>query len=183
LMPAKLRPILVSRSSVQVVLRESKSTSPDCKAVKRSLVESGVNFTFCGSPKIAAASARQKSTSRPVQLPLSSGLEKPVMPWLTPHWMKPFCLTWSRVAADAGETSTLRPATRTSVETKRMEQPFLFRLSQGFSAVSGIELFANSTPLLRTAHHRSRTKAGQVFTAARLDGAAAGGGYQTCEGW
>src|SRR5216684_3180116 len=157
--PAKLRPILVSRSSVQVVFRDNRSTSPDCKAVKRSLVESGVNFTFCGSLKIAAASARQKSTSRPVQLPLS------------------------RVAADAGETSTLRPATRTSVETKRMEQPFLFRLSQGFSAVSGIELFANSTPLLRTAHHRSRTKAGQVFTAARLDGAAAGGGYQTCEGW
>jgi hypothetical protein len=37
----KIRPSAVSRDSVQVVLRTSTSTSPDCSAVKRSLAESG----------------------------------------------------------------------------------------------------------------------------------------------
>ena len=49
----------MSRDIVQVVLRESTSTSPDCSAVKRSVAESGVNFTAFGSLKIAAAMARQ----------------------------------------------------------------------------------------------------------------------------
>jgi hypothetical protein len=44
------------------------------------LAESGVNLTLLGSLKIAAAIARQKSTSKPVQLPLSSGLENPGNP-------------------------------------------------------------------------------------------------------
>ena len=84
-MPAKFRPSDVSRDSVQVVLRDSTSISPDCRAVKRSFADSGTNFTLVGSLKIAAAMARQKSTSSPVQLPLSSGAENPGRPWLTPQ--------------------------------------------------------------------------------------------------
>ena len=59
------------------MLRASTSTSPDCSAVKRSFAVSATNFTLVGSLKIAAASARQKSTSRPVQLPCASGRPKP----------------------------------------------------------------------------------------------------------
>src|SRR5262245_24289084 len=70
---------------VQVVLRDSTSISPDCSAVKRSLADNGTNLILLGSLKIAAAIARQMSTSRPVQLPLSSGEEKPGRPWLTPQ--------------------------------------------------------------------------------------------------
>ena len=49
----------MSRDIVQVVLRDSTSTSPDCSAVKRSLAVSGMNLTLVGSLKIAAAIARQ----------------------------------------------------------------------------------------------------------------------------
>ena len=45
----------MSRDEVQVVLRASTSTSPDCSAVKRSLADSGTNLTLFGSLKIAAA--------------------------------------------------------------------------------------------------------------------------------
>ena len=38
----------MSRDIVQVVLRTSTSTSPDCSAVKRSLAESGMNCTLVG---------------------------------------------------------------------------------------------------------------------------------------
>ena len=96
----------MSRLIVQVVLRDRMSTSPDCRAVKRSLALSGVNFTFVPSPKMAAATARQKSTSRPVHSPLSSGAEKPARAVLTPHWTKPFAFTSSRVAAEAAEAIT-----------------------------------------------------------------------------
>ena len=41
--------------------------------MKRSLAVSGVNLTLFGSLKIAAATARQKSTSKPVQLPCVVG--------------------------------------------------------------------------------------------------------------
>ena len=44
----KLRPSEVSRDEVQVVLRASTSTSPDCSAVKRSLADSGTNLTLFG---------------------------------------------------------------------------------------------------------------------------------------
>ena len=73
----KFAPREVSRERVQVVLRESTSISPDCNAVKRSLADSGTNLILLGSSKIAAASARQISTSSPVQLPLSSGVREP----------------------------------------------------------------------------------------------------------
>ena len=44
-----------------------------------------MNLTFFGSSKIAAAMARQKSTSKPDQLPLPSLAEKPGSPVLTPQ--------------------------------------------------------------------------------------------------
>jgi len=48
-----------------------------------------MNFARFGSSKMAAATARQKSTSKPVQLPLSSGIEKPGRPVLTPQKTSP----------------------------------------------------------------------------------------------
>ena len=74
---------------LQVVLRERMSTLRLCSSLKRSLASSGTNLIFFGSLKIAAATARQKSTSNPVQLPLSSGIEKPGRPALTPHSTSP----------------------------------------------------------------------------------------------
>jgi hypothetical protein len=68
-----------------VVLRESTSTLRFCSSLKRSLASSGTNLTLVGSSKIAAAMARQKSTSKPDQLPFSSAAEKPGRPVLTPH--------------------------------------------------------------------------------------------------
>ncbi len=83
---------------VQVVVRERMSTSPDCSAVKRSLAVSGLKDTFEASPNTAAATARQKSTSRPVQLPLSSGVEKPGVPVPTPQLIVPRLLMVVSVA-------------------------------------------------------------------------------------
>src|SRR4249919_272562 len=97
---------------VQVVLRESTSISPDCSAVKRSLADSGTNLTLVGSLKMAAAIPRQTSTSRPVQLPLSSGDEKPGKPGPTPQDSIPRSLTVLRVCAEAAWTE--RPATATA---------------------------------------------------------------------
>ncbi len=98
----------MSRDIVQVVLRTSTSTSPDCSAVKRSFAESGMNGPWSASLKIAAAMARQRSTSRPVQLPCASGTPKPASPVFEPQVRKPFCLTLLRVAwADAAEAMRL----------------------------------------------------------------------------
>jgi hypothetical protein len=46
---------------------------------------SGTNVTRSGSPRAAAATARQMSTSSPDQRPVASCVENPVMPSLTPH--------------------------------------------------------------------------------------------------
>jgi hypothetical protein len=83
---------------VAVELRDSTSTSPDWSAVKRSLAASGMKRTLFGSSKMAAAMARQNSTSRPVQLPWASGTPKPARPVLEPQVRKPFCLTLVSVA-------------------------------------------------------------------------------------
>src|SRR5207302_4205845 len=115
----------VSRESVQVVLRESTSISPDCSAVKRSLADNGTNLTLVGSLKIAAATARQTSTSSPVQLPLSSGDEKPGKPWLTPQDSMPRSLTVLSVCAVAAWVE--KPAARARVKTRDtrfMAKPF-----------------------------------------------------------
>src|SRR5262252_2842727 len=101
--------------------------SPVLSGSKRSLAESGVNFTLAESFKIAAASARQKSTSKPVQLPLSSGLENPGSPWLTPQSSEPRSFTALSVCADA---AAAQKPSATAAPTKRkiarfMKQPFL----------------------------------------------------------
>src|SRR5215467_3760196 len=93
MMPTNDNPMALSRLIVQVVVRESTSTSPDCNAVKRSLAVSGLNETFFGSLNTTAATARQKSTSRPVQLPLSSVKAKPGVPVPTPQLSMPRFLT------------------------------------------------------------------------------------------
>src|SRR4051812_6596686 len=86
------------------------STSPDCSAVKRCCAVSGTYLTFSGSPKIAAAIARQMSMLNPVYLPWLSGCPKPGVPCCTPQLNEPACLTLSRVgpacAAPATPTAT-----------------------------------------------------------------------------
>src|SRR4051812_38329274 len=72
------------------------STSPDCSAVKRCCEESGTNLTLSASPKIAAATARQTSTSRPTHLPWLSAIMKPAVPWPTPQTRLPRALIASR---------------------------------------------------------------------------------------
>src|ERR1700761_188315 len=99
--------------------------SPDCSAVKRSLADSGTNLTLLGSLKMAAAMARQTSTSIPVQLPLSSGAENPGRPWLTPQDNMPRSVTALRVWALAACIE--RPAARTRAKTRDthfMAKPF-----------------------------------------------------------
>src|ERR1700730_16397019 len=103
-------PCALSRDNDQVELRTSTSISPDCNAIKRSLADSGENLTLAGSLKIAEAIARQKSTSKPVQFPLSSGLENPGRPWLTPHISAPRSCTFLRVWAELAATD--RPSAK-----------------------------------------------------------------------
>src|SRR3954465_11841149 len=112
---------------VQVVLRDSTSTSPDCSAVKRSLAESGTYLTLVGSLKIAAAIARQTSTSSPVQLPLSSGVEKPGRPPLTPQDRMPRAVTVLSGCAVAAAVE--RPAARATVNTR--DTRFMGKAFQG----------------------------------------------------
>src|SRR3990167_11450359 len=90
-------PSEASRVSVQVVLRDRMSTSPDCRAVKRCCAFSGTHLTLLASPSIAAAMALQASTSRPDHLPWLSAAEKPARPSLTPHTSWPRALIASTV--------------------------------------------------------------------------------------
>ena len=126
-MPAKL-PKATSRDSVQVVLRDSTSMPPVLSGSKRSLAESGVNLTLVASLKTAAAIARQKSTSKPVQLPLSSGRENPGTPWLTPQMSEPRSFTalrvWARRRGDGKAEHEVAPKRTIS---RFMEQPFMGR--------------------------------------------------------
>src|SRR3954454_15503249 len=109
-MLVKFKPSDVSRDEVQVVLRASTSTSPDCSAVKRSFAVSGTNFTLVASLKIAAASALQKSTSRPAQRPCESGRPKPASVPLDPQLSTPRCLTVLSVWAEAADAAIPRTA-------------------------------------------------------------------------
>src|ERR1043165_4170124 len=86
-----------SRVSVQVLLRERTSTSPACSEVKRCCELSGTYLTLSASFSTAAATARQKSTSRPVHLPWLSAFEKPGPDVLTPQTSWPRALTASSV--------------------------------------------------------------------------------------
>ncbi|CAC5344308.1 hypothetical protein PLAN_40723 [Planktothrix rubescens CCAP 1459/22] len=79
-----------------MVFRESISTSPDFKASNRS-VESKFRYsTAFGSPKTAAATALQISTSRPEYWPLSFTKLNPGILPSTPQMSFPLCLTISR---------------------------------------------------------------------------------------
>jgi hypothetical protein len=101
--------------------------SPVLSGSKRSLAESGVNLTLVESFKTAAAIARQKSTSNPVQLPLSSGSENPATPWPTPQMSEPRSFTALSVCAEA---ATEPPSAKTAPKRKIarcMEQPFMER--------------------------------------------------------
>src|SRR5262245_34754608 len=91
------------------------SIAPDLSASKRSLADNGVNLTLLASLKIAAATARQKSTSNPDQAPFSSAAENPKIPWLTPQLSAPRSFTAASVCAEAvptARTSATAGATR-----------------------------------------------------------------------
>ena len=109
-MPVKFRPSEVSRDEVQVVLRTSRSASPDCSEVKRCCAVSATNLTLVGSLKIAAATARQKSTSRPVQLPCASGKPKPPSVPFAPQFRMPRVLIVLSVWAEAAVTASVAAA-------------------------------------------------------------------------
>ena len=79
-----------SLERVHVVFLDKISISPEVKAVNLSLALNGVYLTLLASPKTAAATALQTSTSTPVQFPDASALEKPGRPCDTPHLTKPF---------------------------------------------------------------------------------------------
>src|SRR5262249_35155154 len=113
----------VSRDNVQVVLRARRSTSPDCNPVKRSLAVKATNFTLVGSSKSAAATARQKSTSKPVQLPCASGWPNPANPGFEPQLSTPLLFTVVRVWAPAAPAAMQNAAAQTTaVRTRFMIQ-------------------------------------------------------------
>src|ERR1700730_3693088 len=134
-----MTPSEVSRELVQLVLRTSTSTSPDCSAVKRSFAVSGTNFTLVGSSKIAAAIARQTSTSRPVQLPWASGRPNPARPGLEPQLSAPRVLTVVRVWASAEEAAKPSAAAQMiDVRTRFMTQTApIFCCSKGCCSFAG----------------------------------------------
>src|SRR3984957_8474918 len=86
-----------SRPIVQLELRDNTSICLFFKASKRSEADSGTYCTFDGSSKIAAATARQKSTSNPTHWPLASLLAKPSRPGFTPQISEPRSWTVLRV--------------------------------------------------------------------------------------
>ena len=68
------------RNEVTDRLRRVGAVDFDWSAPNRAGASSGTKATFEGSSKMAAATARQKSTSKPDQLFLSSASEKPSKP-------------------------------------------------------------------------------------------------------
>src|SRR5450432_1237865 len=91
-MPVKTTPRDASRVSVHVLLRDSTSISPAWSEAKRCCELSGTYLTLSASLSTAAATARQKSTSRPDHLPWLSAAEKPGPDVLTPQtsWLRAF---------------------------------------------------------------------------------------------
>src|SRR4030081_1550112 len=73
--------------------------SPLLSGSNRSLAESGVNLTLVASLRTAAATAQQKSTSKPVQFPLSSGFESHCRLCFTPQMRELRSFTALRVCA------------------------------------------------------------------------------------
>ena len=93
----------MSRVDVQVVLRMSTSISPVWSAGARCGAFSGRNSTSVGSPRTAAATARQKSASKPLLSPVpSSRTLKPGRSPLTPQMSCPRSMTRARMPVGSG---------------------------------------------------------------------------------
>src|SRR6187397_3521020 len=110
-MPVKTTPSDASRDSVQVLLRDSTSISPACSEEKRCCELSGTYLTFSASLSTAAATARQKSTSRPDHFPWLSAEEKPGPEVLTPQTTWPRAFTASSVLPAWAGRATAAAAT------------------------------------------------------------------------
>ena len=124
--PGELEPKLCSRDvAAQVLLRDSRSIRRAVNASKRASAEAGTVSTFATSPSTAAATALQKSTSKPRQAPDPSFSEKPGRPPLTPQIGFPRARTSSSVPADtlcsSGECAApeARPQLRRATSTWR----------------------------------------------------------------
>src|SRR5262249_56157207 len=96
-----------SRDIVQVLLRDKRSMRRSVSPLKRPSAVSGTYSTFAVSPSTAAATALQKSTSKPRQTPDPSFSEKPGSPSLTPQ-----------INLSLDRTSSSVPAAALSVTTK-----------------------------------------------------------------
>src|SRR5664279_2792310 len=117
-MPVKTTPSEASRVRVQVLLRDNTSISPACSEAKRCCELSGTYLTLLASLSTAAATERQKSTSRPVHLPWLSAFEKPGPEVLTPQISWPRAFTASRVLPACAVVASPTLAMATAVMTK-----------------------------------------------------------------
>ena len=107
---------------VQVELRDRTSILPSLSAWKRASAESGTSRTRLGSSNTAAATAWQKSTSKPDHLPRSSTSEKPGRPSLTPQRSAPRARTAASVCPAAPSAASAE-ATATAAATKDRSRP------------------------------------------------------------
>src|SRR5271165_3543720 len=109
---------------VQVELRDRTSILPSFNAWNRASAESGTGLTRFGSPKIAAATARQKSTSKPDHWPRSLTYENPGRPSLTPHMSAPRALTAASVCGEAPDAASAKTAAATiAMKDRRRPRP------------------------------------------------------------
>src|SRR5690606_32079203 len=92
----KVAPSPPSRLEVQVVLRISTSISPEARAVNRCWAVRSTYSTLVGSSKIAAASALQKSMSKPEWLPSASTNPNPGTTLFPPQQTRPRPCTAAR---------------------------------------------------------------------------------------
>ena len=93
----KSLPRSLSRLAVQVVFRINKSISFAAKASNLADAVKGTYSTLDASPKIAAATALQKSISNPSNCPAELTTPNPVRLSLTPHFNTPRSMTVWRV--------------------------------------------------------------------------------------
>ena len=108
-MPANSRPSYKSRDIVQVVFRDRRSMRRSFSASKRASADNGRYSTLVISPNTTAATALQKSTSKPRQTPELSFSENPGRPSLTPQISAPLARTSSKVPAIALEGAMIPP--------------------------------------------------------------------------
>src|SRR5262249_4635167 len=114
------RPSSSSRDIVQVLLRDKRSMRRSVSALKRTSAVSGTYSTLAVSPSTAAATALQKSTSKPRQTPDPSFSEKPGSPSLTPQINLSLDRTSSSVPAAAlSGTTKLSIKNTTTAQTEK----------------------------------------------------------------